>query len=113
MKRRDFLKFGLCSVTIAIIPKFVFGDSTETVFEKRFARGEMIINERFVFNREVVLRGKGRVSKCHFNFTSRKDNTPVIYFPDSLNDYNSRFFTQNSVSFGNFRGARPGPDKWR
>ena len=114
MKRRDFLKVGLCSAAIAIIPKFAFGDSPETIFEKRFERGEKIEFESHIFNRGIVLRGKGWVLRCHFDFTSIKDNTPAIYFPDSLNDYSSGCFTQNTISLGKkYRGAWPGPDKWR
>ena len=114
MKRRDFLKVGLCSAAIAIIPKFAFGDSPETIFEKRFAGGETIINEKFVFNKGVILRGKGRVSKCYFNFTSIKDNTPALYFPDLLNEYEDGFFTKNTISLRKkYRGAWPGPEAWR
>jgi len=113
MKRRDFIKFGVCSVVLLAVPKFAFGASPETVFEKRFARGEAIISESFDFNRGIVLRGKGCVKGCYFNFTHMKDNVASIYFPDSLKFYKDKFFTQNIISFGNFRGPWPGPDAWR
>ena len=111
MKRRDFLKVGIGSAILFMIPKFAFGDSPETIFEKRFARGEKIESESHTFNRGIVLRGKGRVLRCYFKFTSTKDD--AFYFPNSFYDYRSECFTQNIISLGKVRGPRPGPDTWR
>ena len=99
MKSRDFLKVGIGSAILFMIPKFTFGDSPETIFEKRFAMGEKITLESHTFNRGLVLTGNGQVTRCHFKFNSLGGRRAAVDFSGfgSRKRYPDATFSYNTV----------------